>query len=121
VTSFAASLISLVSSALAPYSAVGDGLRVAVKVTPKASRDRIGDIFTDADGRKLLKISVTAAPDRGKANEAVIRLLAKAWAVPKTSIKVTSGATDRHKILQVTGNAPGLETRLRDWLDGRDG
>ena len=111
----------LVSSVPAPYSPTADGVRVAIKVSPKASRDRIGALLTDADGHAVLKISVTAAPDRGKANEAVIRLLAKAWAVPKTSIKVTSGATDRHKILQVTGNAPGLETRLRDWLDGRDG
>jgi hypothetical protein len=110
-----------VSSVLAPYRTTDDGLRVAVKVTPKASRDRIGDPFTDADGHVVLKISVTAAPDRGKANDAVIRLLAKAWAVPKTSITVTSGATGRRKILHVAGDARVLQSKLRNWLNGRDG
>lgn len=112
---------SLVSSALAPYSPTADGIRVAVKVSPKASRDRIGAPFTDADGRAVLKISVTAAPDRGKANDAVIRLLAKAWSVPKTSIRVTSGAADRRKTLHVTGDASDLETKMRNWMDGGNG
>lgn len=109
------------SSVPAPYSLIADGLRVAIKVTPKASRDRIGDAFTDADGRAVLKVSVTAAPDRGKANDAVIRLLAKAWSVPKTSIKVASGATDRRKTLHVTGDAAGLENKLRKWMNHRNG
>lgn len=110
-----------VSSVPAPYSPTAAGLRVAVKVTPKASRDRIGDAFTDADGRAVLKVAVTAAPDRGKANDAVIRLLAKAWSVPKTSIRVASGATDRRKTPHVTGDAAGLKSKLQKWMVHRNG
>ena len=119
--SCAVSHSNLVSSAPAFYSSTPDGLRVAIKVAPKASRDRIGDVMTDADDRAVLKVSVTAAPDRGKANDAVIRLLAKAWSVPKSSIRVTSGAADRRKTLHVTGNAADLEKRLGTWMDHRNG
>jgi uncharacterized protein len=111
----------LVSSVPAPYSPTADGVRVAIKVSPKASRDRIGALLTDADGHAVLKISVTAAPDRGKANEAVIRLLAKAWSVPRTSIKVTSGVTDRRKTLHVAGDAAELEAKMQNWMNGRNG
>lgn len=108
-------------SVLTPFSSVRDGLRIAVKVTPKASRDRIGDTIADGDGGAVLKISVTAAPDRGKANDAVIRLLSKAWTLPRTSIRIASGATGRRKVLHIAGDGNALETRLRNWMDTRDG
>jgi uncharacterized protein len=110
-----------VSDVPVPFSRVRDGLRVAVKVTPKASRNRIGGAVADADGGGVFRISVTAPPDRGRANHAVIRLLAKAWAVPKTSITVASGATSRRKSLLVAGDPAELDTRVRDWLARCDG
>ncbi len=69
----------------------------------------------------MLKISVSAAPDKGKANDAVIKLLAKEWRVPKTSISVASGATDRRKTLHIAGDPSALEARLRSWLEQRHG
>jgi hypothetical protein len=55
-----------------PYDAAANGLRVALKVTPKAARAAIGDVGADADGNAFLRVAVTAAPERGKANAAVI-------------------------------------------------
>jgi uncharacterized protein YggU (UPF0235/DUF167 family) len=55
---------------------------------------------------------VTAVPEAGRANEALIKLLAKQWGVAKSSISLVAGATDRNKILHVAGDAGDLMVRL---------
>ena len=57
-------------------------------------------------------MAVTASPEGGRANEAVIALLAKAWRVPKTSITVVAGATARRKTVLVAGETRDLMARL---------
>jgi len=76
-----------------------DGVTLPVRVSPGASRDRIVGEHAGA-----LKVSVSAAPEKGKANAALIKLLAKAWSLPKTSLTVISGATDRNKVLHIEGD-----------------
>ena len=72
-----------------PFDAAADGgLRVTLKVTPKAARAAI--VGADADGNAFLKVAVTAAPERGKANAAAIKLLARAWRLPPSSLSMTS-------------------------------
>lgn len=78
---------------------IPDTLRV--RVTPKARSERI-KTETAADGSILYKVYVTAVPENGKANEAVIKLLAKTLCVPKTSLKITHGFTNRDKVIKVT-------------------
>lgn len=101
-----------------PFAAVADGLRVRVKVTPKARRNRVEGLAPEADGGVALKLSVTAAPEGGKANEAVIRLLAGEWGGAKTAISVVLGAADRRKLLHVAGEPAALRRRLEEWLAG---
>ncbi|MDY0882132.1 DUF167 domain-containing protein [Dongia soli] len=96
---------------------VPDGIRLRLKVTPKARRTAIGEIMADADGAPVLKIAVTAAPEDGKANAAVIALLAKEWGVAKTAISVVTGATDRHKLVEIRGQSEELAARIAGWLD----
>ena len=91
-----------------------------MRVTPKASRAGIAGIGVDAAGRVFLKVRVTEAPEGGKANAAVIKLLAKAWKVPKGSIRVVSDRTDRRKTLLVAGDVAELERVLTAWLEGLD-
>lgn len=69
-----------------------DGLLLALRVSPKAGSDRIGGVHNGA-----LKVAVTAPPDKGRANEAVIRLLAKALGVAPSAIELVSGETSRDK------------------------
>lgn len=102
-----------------PFRASPDGVRVRLKVTPKAKRAGIGGLLEEPDGGKALKVSVTAAPEDGKANEAVIALLAKEWGVAKSAISVVSGATDRRKLMEIRGPSQELLARLQSWLGAR--
>jgi len=106
---------------VSPVSVSSDGVRVALRVTPRAGRDRIDGIAADADGKSILKLSVTAAPEDGKANAAVLKLLAKAWSVPRTALSVASGAAARRKIVHVAGDGPALARRINAWLGGQHG
>lgn len=92
---------------------------MALKVTPKAARRRIGAATTEADGAVVLKVAVTDAPEHGKANAAVIALLAKAWGVPKSTISVTAGAGGRRKTLHIAGDPEALMNKLEQWAKER--
>ncbi len=101
-----------------PLEPVQGGIRLFVRATPRASRNAVQGVAEGADQRRQVKISVTAVPEDGKANAAVIALLAKAWRIPKSSIGVVAGGTDRSKILFVAGKTEALMPRLSDWLGG---
>lgn len=99
-----------------PFRAVAEGVRVAVRVTPKAAADRVRGIVLDEAGAAALQVAVTAAPEDGRANKAVTALLAKCWRVPRTSVAVVQGATDRRKLLLVrAGDPAALAARLDAW------
>jgi uncharacterized protein len=99
-----------------PFQASPAGVRVRLKVTPKAKRNQFGGLLDEPDGGKALKVGVTAAPEGGKANEAVIDLLAREWGVAKSAISVVSGATDRRKLVEIRGPSQDLLARLQGWL-----
>lgn len=82
---------------------------LAVRVTPKASRNEVTGIYTAADGAVSLAVKVTAAPDKGKANAAVASLLAKKLGVAKSMLTLVKGETDRNKTFQFTGPFEPLE------------
>ena len=63
-----------------------------------------------------LKASVTAPPEDGKANDAVIALLSQEWRLPKSSFAVIKGAAARNKTLSVTGEPASLAGRIGEWL-----
>lgn len=103
---------------MSPFGHVPDGIRVAVRLTPKASRSRIDGIVEDETGAAMLKVSVTAVPEDGKANRALIALLSKEWRMAKSLISVIQGATDRRKVLHVSGDPQQIGPRLDQWLEG---
>ncbi len=109
------------SEPAAPFRAANGGVKVALRVVPRAGRNRIEGIETAADGRVWLKVAVTAPPEGGKANKAAIALLAKAWRMPRSAITVVAGGTVRRKTLHVAGDAKVLARDLRAWLEARGG
>ena len=72
------------------------GARIAVRVTPRGGRDSV----TRAEGGAIL-IRVTVAPEDGKANAAVQKLLARALGVAPSRLTLTGGATSRDKLFRL--------------------
>ena len=72
-----------------------------LRVTPNAGRDLIEGFETLADGTEVLRIRVSAVPDKGKANAAVLALLAKTLRLPKSALTLVSGETARIKTVRV--------------------
>lgn len=83
-------------------------LTVAVRVTPRASRDTL----TLEDGG-ILRARLTAPPVEGAANEALVSLLAERLHLPKRAITIVRGASSRDKQITITGiTADDLRARL---------
>lgn len=75
-------------------------LRLAVHVTPRAGRDEVVGWRGDE-----LQVRVTAPPEGGKANVAVVETLARALGVAKRDVRVVRGQTSRHKHVEIDGIA----------------
>ena len=70
-------------------------MRLKIKVITKASHDAV----EEEEG--VLKVAVTAPPEKGKANEAVVKLLAAHFGVAKKRITIVSGLSSRHKWIDI--------------------
>lgn len=99
-----------------PFREAAEGLLVDLRLQPAASRDRVDGPTALDDGAVVLKVRVAAAPEGGKANGALIKLLAKTWKLPKSSLHLVAGQTVRRKTLLVSGDAVALRRRLEAWL-----
>ena len=91
-----------------PWAVAAGGIALAVRLTPKGGRDAIDGIEQMADGRAVLKVRVAAPPSEGGANDALIRLIAKALSVPQRDVALAAGATARVKRLTVAGEPARL-------------
>ena len=78
-------------------------MRLAVRLTPKAATEGVDGWGVDEKGRPVLKVRVRAAPIEGKANVALIALMAKLLDVPKSRIRLIGGDTARQKTLEIEG------------------
>ena len=94
------------------YRLSPSGLSLFIRVTPNAGRDSIEGAEARDDGTAVLRVRVSAVPDRGKANAAVILLVAKALGVPKSAVTVASGETSRLKTLAVAGDGKAIAAVL---------
>ena len=88
-----------------PLRTTPKGLFLDIKATPKAAREEVAGIRNGA-----LLVKVTAAPEKGKANAAVIALLAKAIGVPKSAFELVNGDTDRNKSFRLVSHVEAVQT-----------
>lgn len=90
------------------------GAALAVRVTPRASKNRIVEVLGDG----TVKIQLTAPPVDGEANAKLIEFLAAVLDISKSRIEIVAGATGRDKLVTVTGmNAATLHERILASLD----
>jgi len=79
-------------------------MRFCVKLTPKAGRDAIDGWMSDAAGRPVLKARVAAPPTDGKANAALVALLAQTLKLKQSNVRIVSGASSRTKLVEADGD-----------------
>jgi uncharacterized protein len=78
---------------------------------PRAKADRLLAV-SPAPGGRLIKASVTAPAEKGRANEALLQLLARAWSLPRGDLSIISGAASRNKAVRVAGDAQRLIDKI---------
>ncbi len=76
---------------------------VPVWAVPKSPANIIDGWVEDAAGQAWLKVRVTAAPEDGKANKALLKFLSKEWGVPVSALQVVSGETSKYKKIRYLG------------------
>jgi uncharacterized protein len=76
-------------------------MRLIVHLTPKASHNKIEGWTLDEKGQKVLRVKVTAVPEDGKANTALIKLLSQKLHISKSRISLVRGGTSRMKQLEI--------------------
>lgn len=91
----------------------GAGVRFQVRVAPRAAHDRIENWRLDCKGQRELTLRVRAVAEDGKANDAVIALLAQELGVPKNKVSIVRGQSARTKMISISGDAPLLKARLQ--------
>lgn len=79
-------------------TATATGIRVNVRVQPRASNPGVGGLHGDA-----LKVRVGAAPVDGAANDAVVEVLAEAFGVSRRAVRLVSGGSSRAKVFDIDG------------------
>jgi len=84
----------------------GTDVLLPVNVQPRASRNAVTGLHGHA-----LKLSVTAPPVDGAANEALVRFLAERLEVPRSAVRIEGGASGRSKVVLIDGIDPDTATR----------
>jgi uncharacterized protein len=88
-----------------PWQRCKEGVRLTVRLTPKSSRDDLEGIERRADGSVVLKARVRAVPSAGKANAALVQLLAHRLDMPSGRLRVISGTSGRTKLIEIAGDS----------------
>jgi uncharacterized protein YggU (UPF0235/DUF167 family) len=97
-------------------------LLLSIRLTPGARREGVGGRWSDAKGDAWLSASVRAVPEKGRANDALIALLAAHLSVPRSTISLESGDGNRLKRLRIIGGAAALSLdRLIALIDQQAG
>jgi uncharacterized protein len=81
-------------------------LRLVVRLTPRGGREAVDGWARGADGLPYLKVRVSAPPVDGEANDALVRLIAKALKRPAGAVRIAAGEQARIKHLEIEGVDP---------------
>ncbi|MFZ5912765.1 MAG: DUF167 domain-containing protein [Pseudomonadota bacterium] len=100
---------------VSPFRRVKQGVRAAVRLTPKSAQAGI-DGLVARPGGMALKAKVREAPEKGRANDALLRLLAEEWGVPCSRLEIAAGESSRDKQVHIAGDTELVMRQLCGWL-----
>jgi hypothetical protein len=98
------------------YTVQKRGIRLAVRLTARASRTVVDGLKIGPDGRPALYIRVAAPPVEGAANKALITFLSEMLSLRKSEIRILSGEKGRLKLIDLSGDSATILSRLEAWL-----
>lgn len=88
---------------------------LAVQVSPRSAENAVVGWSSSLNDKPELLVKLTASPTDGKANEALIKLLAKELGIPKSRISIKNGHTSRHKLLAIDGEQADFIEKLQQY------
>ena len=100
-----------------PFVAGREGVRIALRVVPKSSPAGVTGLRLDAAGDAYLQVRVGAAAEGGKANAALLKLLAREWGVARSRLAIVAGVHDRRKTVHLAGDPSRVLNQLGDWIE----
>ena len=89
-----------------------EGVDIAIRLSPGAAGDRVMGIAPTAGGGRVVKAAVGAPPEDGRANAALLRLIARELKLPRRNLEIVAGARSRDKRVRVIGDPEALLPRL---------
>lgn len=99
-----------------PFTMARTGLRLAVRLTPRASADRVLGVIEDGHGGWAIKATVTAPPLEGAANAALVQLLARHFGIKPRDFDIVLGTSGRLKLVEIEGDPAPLRQRVIEGL-----
>jgi hypothetical protein len=90
---------------------VEGGIEIFLRLTPRAARETLGSVWS-GQGKTYLVAHVRAVPADGKANSALLDLLARELAVPRSTLALASGHTARLKTVRLQAEGLALERAI---------
>lgn len=97
---------------MSPFRLHPKGATVNLRLTPGARAAGFHGLMDIGGGKTALKVSVNAAPEDGRANKALLLFLADSWELPKASLSLLSGETNRQKVVLAEGDGAALMKKL---------
>lgn len=85
------------------------GIILRVRLTPNSSCCKINGVFVDPNGDEWLKISVISVPEKGKANQELIKFLASKLKISKSDLQIIGGELDRYKKILVQADKEQMQ------------
>ena len=99
-----------------PYRVGPDGVRLTLRLTPRANRTGLDGLVADAEGGIALQIRVVAPPVDGAANAALIAYLSEVLGVRRSDLRIVAGQTGRRKVVHLAGDGLAIADRLAAWI-----
>ena len=100
-----------------PFKPHDGGMLLFLRLTPGSGRRELSGLHRDARGKVSLQVKVRAQPEKGKANEAAIELLAEILDLPRKAFTIIAGETSRLKTVHIAGNSTLIGQKLETIIE----
>lgn len=96
------------------YEKTQQGMILRVRLTPNSSCCKINGVFVGTDGAEWLKINVVSVPEKGKANQELLKFLSGELKIAKSAMTIVSGKLDRYKKILIEN----ADAKTEAWVQG---